>query len=492
MTPSVLKQVRLTANLTNFTEAVFVVTPFATRSQKILVGSPVTHPTTGDNVIGWKTALQPDEDLSQKYKKKRTVSFGLDTFSSTVPSGAFAIDGRITGTTFYTNPNFALLDPTSLTAYNTDQAVQNVSVLDGIVVLGVPQGNQEYVVPQPNIIDSGGALSFSTARAHAAGDIYQWQYPDAHWTDRLSWLDGATVFNTWLGGKTQLTSAIGKIRVSLEVALRSIAVADPQLPAILRLHCQYIDDSGNYQESLAGGYMPVYLIGGPQSAGDARFSCSFSTIVDALFPIDRIMLVYDCPDSTLPVQAIDYAILTAECLENEGEGDYTPVTVFSVSGFSSAASLTLNYLENDEAVPNFELSQDLPVNTGWKPRPNTLDQEFAVAYFREGPLAKTIWSRPNYLNMIRSGELDEASSRKFLRMGYSMSWKDAKKYWKRAKQIARPIMKIAPALLNLAGRPEMASGIAAIAPIFGLSAESGAHSLQKPTLHREQSSSFGF
>jgi len=468
-TPAVQKVIRMTQNLTGSTEYVFAYIPHSTRVNKLLAGKRVQHPgIPGKYVIGWAQVYGLDEDPSDNYSRGRVATAMLEIFTSTIPSGSFALDGRMTATVLEGQVALQSLDPGNLTSYNSAAAVQNVAVQEGLIYRAFPDGEISPFTPylvngQSNAqttIDTSSSTNMGVSRRFRAISLGSAQGP---------WMKdpAAEIFDTVTGAEDYLDGLTMFGQVSIHGTLVPYFSTAPTT-AVVTVSAWGIDASGFYY-LLGSDMLLSATTAGPMANAAIPISCTYNFYV----PIARITI---SNNSTQPFNmVIGNLTVTAH---NQNDPNYnSPIYLARVAGFPSSASLTISAVENHEVVPTTEMSKEI---VGERARAGHIhDLSLAMAFLRNSPDARPILTRNSFMRLIETDTLQQLTSRKHLVEAYAFTLKDA---WNFVRRIGRPLLAAAPGILSSAGFQPAANAISSVNSLIGVRASQRALEANATTL----------
>jgi len=490
MQPYVRKRVALTNNLTGLTDYVLVWHPYSQKRVKVYVGQRVTDPLfPTKSMIGWdpSRSMVLDEDLSQSFLKSRLVSGSLELAVSTIPSGAFALNGRMTSTVFLAPFDPVALDPNSLTSYNTEFAKQNISAQEGLVCLALPAGKSIEFSPNQAAAGSPGSyLAGGYNYVGADASSVRWTNSDnpSKWAPILAVAQntGFLVFDSaGIAGGDQDRGLNGQYfngvcRLSGELMFAADYTSGTARAGTIssQVRIFYIDHTG--VETVQ--YSTTINTSTPlDPTGRIYSSQTINEVVNLPFPVSRINV--GC-SLTVPGGNVDDIVpvipssLVLEGVESNKSNSFWPATMVSVSTMDAAATLSVTGIENHECLPNFSLSKELLA--GFHTVGHLHDYELAMSYIRSGPLAQRIWTRSQYAKAL---ELSEHEFRQdHLIKGYAFSFGDVLKGFKQGWRYVEPILKGASTIAG-AFNPSFGTSImgalgnarSIISPLIGMSAD---------------------
>jgi len=396
----VLKPITGSNNVTGLTNLVVVNSPFSDRPTTIW-GARTTNPINSLPVIGWGGIFALDDDPQANYSRCRVVSAITEVFSDTVPSGAFAINGRISAGYFMSPAPFQTMDPDSVTSYNTTGVVNNVGILDGVVSLALPARIPSFLPRGSSYLNAGDSLVFEVNNTSNPSCII---------------LADSRPVQIHIGNSTFPQHWRGFIEIDFEFAYTSTVAQANGTTATVEL--THITSGGALSVTASRTFNTTPINAGAQQivSGTARLYTPY--------PTARISISLGASTAS----AVSLMRVVARCPGSEDESREFPMSIMYVSGLDAATQVCVNQHYNYECVPNAALSKDVVGRRFSGEVSADITRAYqAISYMS---IIQPVMSRSNY-----RGATDEfltLTSRDRLNQLYTLGWGDVVNFGKRA------------------------------------------------------------
>jgi hypothetical protein len=409
MTPHIVKHLIGVHELTGTADLTFLIAS-GSRWDTTIVGTTVTSPITGNSVVGWSQVLALDEELTDNYSTSRVVSAMTRIYSSTIPSGAFALNGRMTGTTLYSNIDTSELDPTRLTQYNSGHAMASVPIGDGVVCLHLPMKTPPFSLrgSAPYIYDDSNVYAYDQ-NAAGAPDVGQASYPSTN----VGIFDLST-------DPAYLGYFRGQVRLSLDFQGDISVAVDP---VAFYITAKYIDDTGTLQTAAS---TTIY-----GSRATTVVEVTGTATLYSPYPVAQILISSNATISNANAFRFD-----AWSPGSSSSSHEVPFTILHIAGIDPATRVSVNQFYNYEALPSASLSRDIHARQASSSYPGELyDAEDSLM---NHPGVVPIYAGSEYTELLRNSA--SYTSVNSIRTHSAMGWSDVGKF---ARAFGRNLRRVA-------------------------------------------------
>jgi hypothetical protein len=336
-----MKTIHGTNNFTGLTDLV-IVSYMGSVYEPHLLGRVVASPLTGDTVIGFDSTLPLDDPIGTNYEAAKLVSSSMELYSDTISTTGNAISGLMSATRFLTQPDYQTLDPTRLSAFNTEDTLINIPVHDGICSIFIPLDKLEMREHGVNAIpeDMGSKSSISLpANLNLNSRSYTSAFPDpASGTDLLVW------------DRTSDPNFPGAFRGSLEFSGKvCVHNTDNTTQILFVLEAFYIDGNGNLTS------VDTALVAFERIVSDGSVTLDLDVCLFSDFPISQVKMYHNSPSALYTV----FADIEMRSGHHSNMTIDRPVYVQTVTNIETTRSMVLNIVANYEAVPGLALQREL-------------------------------------------------------------------------------------------------------------------------------------
>jgi len=424
--PGILKTVRFNANLDLSTRGTanasgLLVFPFFGSRQGIRV-----YYNAGPNTpYRYAQTIESMDNVLDNFDSFRVVSGGLRVRSTTNSGGNLPLNGTLCAVCYTDLPNIEQLSYQNLLSFAKDSksAIGPVAIQDGLVSLSGPSADKRYLAPDNSAyIPIDGSPRYDNLECVLAN----------------RWSGGGLSFASGLATrKFNLPQFIwGKFRVRMSFLVNFGA-------AVTKPYCQVRLQSPN-----AFDVTPIQRVTMTLTEGN-----QYQVWMDQIFATDQefasIELSFS-PTGQIPTIVTDgVGYVEALSLDMFSPNFSGPGVIIAFDAVSYESVITLDGILNVEAVPNYQLSRNVPA--AYLNFENSVDIEVANLLFRYGGRTgvKQLYSWADYGNFINGASRGNLMSRD-VATGHAASLGGVlSSIWSFAKPVLR---RAAPPALRAAGQ----------------------------------------
>jgi len=404
--PSVIKVIRGEDTLTGVTNSVIYFAPYSSAATAIHGVRVATHPVSGLPCVGWSGILALDDSPMGSYDENRVISYGLELYTDTLPSGAYSITGRVNGAHFSSVPSWSSLDPAAITQYNTFLSVSGVSIMDGIMALALPRVVPRFKATNYNASAPTYLSTFTNERTYIMTGISQ------------ATTGASTAFNFYnldVRNPSFPDTIRGSFKVNVEVSMPSVTIGAGGTQG-LDIRAQYVNAAGaltTIQSRFIRGYFA-------SAATSANFIGEVS--FNSPYPIARIVF----EGNNITTVTTFNAEIEISCINQQPDEDMYNTLIYAY-GLDASSNLSINQYANFEAVPNQNLSKD--IIPAAHPPEKIEDLDMALIAISKHALIRPLMSRTDYGQLLQM--VSHIVNRSSLRHSYALSWEDVKGFGRR-------------------------------------------------------------
>lgn len=402
MTSSVLKDVSITSNIT-----------VGATGAGLLLWTP-NSPDGVLRLFAWDGArynyletITPDQPIEDAYALSRFVSGGLKVVSSTISGGNFNVSGTFNASNYQFLPDLKTLTYQTIPSYcrSLTDKLLSVRVPDGLVALAYPDGRYDFLARETNGV-------------HTISNVIEAIVPDTSFTAQNVTFTAGVEFPDNLTGWTTFVMQFYMVSAGNPGACSALLTinqrnADPNNWAnniVVPIFCTIDGFGSNLINTVISRYFRVYIPGF----------------------IDTIQVAAQTGTFTLGMGGNNLSI------QNESyyaRGYLGPGTLIAFQSVTPGQEISLAGKLNYEAVPDAQLSRDIPTSRGHMENPLEMElAEYAIAHGEENGI-KFLYELNEYNLLSTQGFFHKISTE---RNTISMSGFDD--FFKKLVQIGAPLL----------------------------------------------------
>lgn len=364
---------------------------------------------------GFLTQIDKSDPLYQSYSTFRNVAGNLQIYSATLPAGAFSINGSINGVYSTAVPPFKNINFDQILSYAAGPAFVSVgdNIVDGQVLLAVPNGKNPYTPPLPPLSDlfnypvSPLEIGVPTAAVPYGAAIDQTVY-DIPGTLLTTTVAPGFVINSIITIDSTTTPALkdplsGWFKATVAFQVDATFTYDARV--FLSITTDTVDPNTWNTTTLIKRFPLGMIKLNNQPYPDIFYVQTFDWLLQP-GQISRVnvILEYTTPlaNQSITVTGRKMTFQNYSLFSEESQ----PVSISIIQGLDAGTQLKLVGVSVDECVPKAELSRDLTAVPGID---DDLEAEIAEARLGAGDF-KMVLNRSVYNGLIAGGQIERMST----------------------------------------------------------------------------------